>query len=178
LEFNCNGTNGNDIETGLTLASDGTLWGTTRYGGATYDGTYGSGGGTVFQITTNGVLTTLISLSAATGSQPFNATLVEGANHIIYGTTTADGAFGAGTVFRVVPPPPLITSITQLNGLVTLVWTAIPNATYRVEYAADPTSGSWTPLVPDVTAGANTAAQTDNVGSTQQRFYRVGLLLP
>jgi uncharacterized repeat protein (TIGR03803 family) len=72
--FSFNGTNGNDCESALTLASDGTLWGTTRYGGAAYDGTYGSGSGTVFQITTNGVLITLISFSPATGMQPFNAT--------------------------------------------------------------------------------------------------------
>jgi hypothetical protein len=124
------------------------------------------------------VLTTQISLSAATGSQPFNATLVEGTNHIIYGTTTADGVFGAGTVFWVVPPPPLITSITQLNGTVTLVWTAITNATYRVEYKTNLAFGSWTALVPEVTAAANTASKTDNVGSAQPRFYRVGLLLP
>jgi uncharacterized repeat protein (TIGR03803 family) len=176
--FSFNGTNGNDIESAMTLASDGTLWGTTRYGGATYDGTYGSGFGTVFQITTNGALNMLISLSPATGSQPFNATLVESANHIIYGTTTADGAFGAGTVFRVVPPPPLFTSITQLNGTVTLVWTAIPNATYRVEYQTSLTSGSWTALAPDVTAVADTASRTDIAGSDQQRFYRVELLLP
>jgi uncharacterized repeat protein (TIGR03803 family) len=173
-----NGTNGDDVESGLTLASDGTLWGTTRYGGATYDGTYGSGDGTIFQITTNGVLITLISLSLDTGTRPFNATLVEATNHIIYGTTTAGGAFGAGTVFRVVPPPLLITSITELDGTLTLVWTAITNATYRVEYKTDLTSASWTALAPDVTAMTNTASVTDNVGSDQQRFYRVSLLLP
>jgi uncharacterized repeat protein (TIGR03803 family) len=157
---------------GLVLAPDGNFYGTTGGGGT--NGNLG----TVFQITTNGVLATLISLGPATGSQPFNATLVEGANHIIYGTTTADGAFGGGTIFRVVPPPPVITSITQLSGTVTLVWTAITNATYRVEYATDPTSGSWTTLLPDVTAVADTASLTDNPGGAALRFYRVSLLLP
>jgi uncharacterized repeat protein (TIGR03803 family) len=176
--FSFNGTNGNDVESGLTLASDGTLWGTTRYGGGSYDGTYGSGNGTVFQITTNGILANVISFSLATGGQPFNATLVEAANHLIYGTTTAGGVYGAGTIFRVVSSPPLITSITQSNGTITLVWTAITNATYRVEYETDLTSGNWTPLVPDITASADTASKTDNVGNSQPRFYRVGRLLP
>lgn len=173
-----NGTNGNDVESSLTLASDGTLWGTTRYGGATFDGTYGSGNGTIFQITTNGILTTLISFSPETGTQPFNATLVEGSNHIIYGTTSSGGMFGAGTVFRIVPSPPVITSITQLNSTVTLVWTAISNTTYRVEYATDLASGNWTALTPDVTAVTNTASMTDHVSTSLRRFYRVGLLLP
>ena len=67
--FSFNGSNGNDVESALTLASDSTLWGTTRYGGASYNGTYGSGNGTILQITTNGVLTTVISLSLATGAR-------------------------------------------------------------------------------------------------------------
>jgi hypothetical protein len=108
----------------------------------------------------------------------FNATLVEGADHIIYGTTTEGGLFGAGTVLRVVPQPPLITSITVLNGTVTLDWAAITNATYRVEYETDLTSGNWTALTPAVTAPGSTASQTDNVGGTVQRFYRVVLLSP
>jgi uncharacterized repeat protein (TIGR03803 family) len=50
-----NGTNGNN-PTALTLGNDGNFYGTTVEGGTSYGGY-----GTVFQVTTNGTLHTLVS---------------------------------------------------------------------------------------------------------------------
>ena len=60
-------------------------------------GTYGDG--TVFRMTTNGTLTTLVSFNYSNGGYPY-AGLVQGADGNFYGTTADGGAYGDGTVFR------------------------------------------------------------------------------
>jgi uncharacterized repeat protein (TIGR03803 family) len=97
---------------GLVQASDGNFYGTTQYGG-------GSGYGTVFQITTNGMLTTLYSFG---GSRPYDAEapvagLVQGSDGNLYGTTFAGGRLapsGYGTMFRVSTNGTYDTSYTSL----------------------------------------------------------------
>jgi uncharacterized repeat protein (TIGR03803 family) len=91
----------------LIRGKDGALYGTTDFGG-TYDD------GTVFRLTTNGVLTTLYSFGvntdAGTGTAldgSFPATgLIQASDNALYGTTTSGGTQdlnngGDGTVFRV-----------------------------------------------------------------------------
>ncbi|MGO8680670.1 MAG: choice-of-anchor tandem repeat GloVer-containing protein [Limisphaerales bacterium] len=77
----------------LTLGTDGNFYGTTCAGGGYEDGT-------VFKVTTNGTLTTLVSFNGADGYNP-QAALTLGIDGNFYGTTaeTADG--GYGTVFKV-----------------------------------------------------------------------------
>jgi uncharacterized repeat protein (TIGR03803 family) len=85
---------------GALVFSSGNFYGTTRYGGQ-----YGSStsGGTVFEITPSGTLTTLYSFcaqsSCADGSEP-KGTLVQGANGDFYGTTLLGGTHNQGTVFQ------------------------------------------------------------------------------
>jgi uncharacterized repeat protein (TIGR03803 family) len=86
----------------LTLGNDGNIYGTTTYGGAV--GTscyYSAGGGTVFKITPNGVLTTLYEFCVQSictdGASP--ASLVQGTDGDFYGTTTEGGAGGCGTTY-------------------------------------------------------------------------------
>ncbi len=86
----------------LVEGSDGSFYGTTCGGGT-------DGEGTVFKITTNGVLDTIVSFVGASGA-PF-AGLVVGRDGNFYGTTQVGGTFGAGTVFRV----------TTNGGLTTLI---------------------------------------------------------
>jgi uncharacterized repeat protein (TIGR03803 family) len=94
-----NGTNGANPSAGLTLGNDGSFYGTTVVGGIT-NSTYTGGMGTVFKVTTNGMLTTLVAFSYANGASP-SAGLTLGNDGNFYGTTGAGGSGGSGTVFKV-----------------------------------------------------------------------------
>jgi len=84
----------------LILASDGSFYGTTNFGGAYPTcGTYQPPGcGTAFQLTLRGTLTTLHSFDGTDGNQPY-AGLLQDTNGIFYGTTYEGGATDNGTVF-------------------------------------------------------------------------------
>src|SRR5436190_100386 len=79
----------------LTLGPDGNFYGTTFEGGSSLVGT-------VFQVTTDGALRTLVSFaeSSARGAYPY-AALTLGPDGNFYGTTTEGGSSDLGTVFRV-----------------------------------------------------------------------------
>ena len=93
-----NTTNGANPVAGLTLAPDGSFYGTTAYGG-TNDVANG-GDGTVFRVTTNGTLTRLISFNGTNGANPL-AGLALSTNGSLYGTTSGGGTDGSGTIFKV-----------------------------------------------------------------------------
>jgi uncharacterized repeat protein (TIGR03803 family) len=93
---------------GLVQGSDGNFYGTTEYGGA-------SGDGTVFQVTINGTLATLVSFNGTNGSHPV-AALVQGSDGNFYGTTEFGGTNGnSGTVFQMTPGG-VLTTLVSFNG--------------------------------------------------------------
>lgn len=97
--FSFNGTNGAWPCALLVRGIDDSFIGTTETGGLGYNGTPAYGNGTVFRITTNGTLTTLVFFNGTNGVNP-SAGLVQGTDGNFYGTTTWGGAHGSGTVFR------------------------------------------------------------------------------
>jgi len=116
--INFNGTNGANPLAALTLGPDGYFYGTTEYGGsnigiASLDA--GLGGGTVFRMTTNGILTTLANFAATNGTNP-RAGLTWGPDGNLYGTTANGGPNGLpyGTLFRVTTGGAL-TTLTNFN---------------------------------------------------------------
>jgi len=97
------GNDGGNCYGGLLLASDGNLYGTTENGGV-----YGLG--TVFRITTDGTLATLVSFDGYQGANP-ECTLIQGTDGHLYGTTQNGGTNGWGAIFRLSLDSPL--QITQ-----------------------------------------------------------------
>jgi uncharacterized repeat protein (TIGR03803 family) len=93
-------TNGANSSAGLTMGPDGNFYGTTGGFYGTTGGGGSSGYGTVFRVTTNGVLTSLASLTNTNGANPYSA-LTLGPDGNFYGTTVYGGSSGIGTVFRV-----------------------------------------------------------------------------
>jgi len=78
---------------GLVQATNGYFYGTTALGGA-------NGGGTIFEITPKGKLTTLYSFTGGTDGY-YPLWLVQGTNGDFYGTTNFGGGDGYGTVFKI-----------------------------------------------------------------------------
>jgi uncharacterized repeat protein (TIGR03803 family) len=87
------GADGSSPNAALIEGQDGNFYGTTLIGGGP------DGGGTVFQITPQGILTTLHAFTYADGITPLGS-LVQGYDGSLYGTTSQDGANGPGTVFK------------------------------------------------------------------------------
>jgi uncharacterized repeat protein (TIGR03803 family) len=106
-QTNC--TDGAEPFAGLVQATDGNLYGTTIVGGANFP-TYP--GGTVFEITPSGKLTTLYSFCSQTnctdGTEPAGL-LIQATDGGLYGTTLGGGANGYGTVFKITPSGKLTT---------------------------------------------------------------------
>ena len=105
-----NGTNGANPEATLIQGVDGNFYGTT------YNGGTNGGYGTVFQMTPNGALTTLVSFNNTNGANPQCALVLCGDGNF-YGTTSAGGTNGDnGTVFRMTASGAL-TSLHSFGGL-------------------------------------------------------------
>jgi uncharacterized repeat protein (TIGR03803 family) len=112
-----NGQNGYSPLGRLIQASDSLFYGTTYLGGDGYHQTsypYTMGSGTVFSITTNGVLNRLFSFSSTNGANPCGA-LLEVTNGLFYGTTSSGGSSGAGTIFQITSGGTL-TTLVNFNG--------------------------------------------------------------
>lgn len=94
------GSDGANPNAGVTVGGTGTLYGTTAIGGT-------SGHGTVYKLVQKGSGWTLDPLYEFTGGSDGDtplAGLAIGRNGAFYGTTSAGGSSGGGTVFEVRPP--------------------------------------------------------------------------
>ncbi|MGA2281541.1 MAG: YDG domain-containing protein, partial [Verrucomicrobiota bacterium] len=117
----------------------------------------------------NGIGVTVSGLTL-TGASATNYTLAQPVE------LTANITAKALTITSV--PTPVITSIGLTNGVVTLAWNSVASGIYRVQYIDNLNGTGWNDLLPDVTATGLTTTQTNVVGSTAQRFYRIKLFNP
>jgi uncharacterized repeat protein (TIGR03803 family) len=168
------GNDGGGPEAGLVQGSDGNFYGTTSGGGA-------GGFGTVFKISTNGALTTLYSFTGGNDGALPVAALVQGSDGNFYGTTSAGGAGGAGTVFRltIVPEPPL--SIILFGADVIVTWptnyAGFDVSGYTLQSSTKLSSAVWNNISPNpiVIDGQNVVVGP--ITGTQQ-FFRLSQRLP
>jgi uncharacterized repeat protein (TIGR03803 family) len=95
--YTFSGSDGSYPVGGLLFGPGGALYGTTQQGGVNNDGT-------VFKLSPDGSgFQTLYSFSGADGYQP-DATLIQGADGSLYGTTQQGGVYGLGTAFQLIVP--------------------------------------------------------------------------
>jgi uncharacterized repeat protein (TIGR03803 family) len=149
----------------LTFGTDGKFYGTTEYGGA-------NGYGTVFQITTNGVLTTLHSFTwQDTGPESY-AALVQGTNGNFYIACEGAGSgYSPGTILRLTVPPAFL-SMKATGKAWTFTWSGETGQKYQLQYNASLCSTGWTNLGNPITATGPVINALDPSPAGDQRFYR------
>lgn len=127
--FSFGGTNGSKPQGNVCFGKDGNFYGTTSSGGSTYPGSGADGEGTVFKLTTNGVMTTLKVFQGIysggfyyyDGALPY-AKLCLANDGTLYGTTSSGGGytntkftFGFGEVFKVATNG-VVSAVASFNG--------------------------------------------------------------
>ena len=167
-------TDGANPSAGLVEGSDGNFYGTT-YNGGKYGPVSDEHYGTVFQISTNGSLTTLHFFTGGSDGAGPQGALVQGSDGNFYGTTSGDLSGGAGTVFRLTIVPEF-QAVTLTNGTLSLTWSTEAGGTYQPQFSSDLGSSNWANLGGALTAAGATLSATDSVTNGPRRFYRVVLL--
>jgi uncharacterized repeat protein (TIGR03803 family) len=172
------GNDGANPVAGLVQGGDGTLYGTTTYG---YYGVT-SGNGTVFAINANGTdFTTLHRFSTSSTNSSGVYTNSDGANpqaalilsgNTLYGTASAGGSSGDGTVFSLTLPvrPQLTITLSATNVILTWPTNAVG---FTLEFATSLVSPIvWTTNSSPLIVINNQNVVTNPITRTQQ-FYRV-----
>jgi uncharacterized repeat protein (TIGR03803 family) len=170
--FNFHSTDGAKPVAKMIFGPDGNLYGTTAGGGLSNTK---NGFGTVFRITTNGIFTPLVLFQGTNGSDP-QAPLAIGADGNLYGTTTAGGTGGGGTIFRIVLAPHLSGVAKLANGSRVVTGTGPASSPFRLWASTDISRpiASWTLLTNSFFAADGTFSFTDTgAAAIPVRFYRV-----
>ncbi|HXD00888.1 MAG TPA: MBG domain-containing protein, partial [Verrucomicrobiae bacterium] len=124
------------------------------------------------------------TIAVVSGSPNLSTTAIPGSPVGSYPVTMTGGTLSAtnymfalnnGTL-TVTATAPTILGITHSGGNVLITWSALSNATYRVQYLPAFPGTNWQNLTPDVTATNVTASAADSPGNIGQRYYRVMVL--
>ncbi|MGH7972335.1 MAG: choice-of-anchor tandem repeat GloVer-containing protein, partial [Limisphaerales bacterium] len=171
---------------GLSANSDGlrptsslVLQGNALYGTTFSGGVHGYG--TVFRINTDGSAFANLHNFAGDGDGANPATELVLSDNTLYGTTTAGGLSGFGTIFALtlpIPPAALTISVPEQlpNHQFQMLVNGSAGQTYTVQMSTNIALSNWMPiLVTNATSGE--FLFTDPTPTNQQRFYRV-LLRP
>jgi uncharacterized repeat protein (TIGR03803 family) len=173
--FNFHFTDGEQPTTKMTIAADGSLYGTTGFGGSTLNDPTSTGLGTVFRITSNGLFTSLFQFQGTNGSNPA-ASLTLGPDGNLYGSTANGGPGGGGTIFRIILTPMFTGLARGSNGNVLLNGSGPPGCPYSL-LASDSISAplaAWTSLTMGTFSADGTFSFPDNGAAlVPTRFYRL-----
>jgi len=117
--YSFGGIDGTYPVAGLVQGSDGNLYGTTSGGGTYSADFYGNfyTYGTVFKISTNGAFTSLYSFTGTNDGANPEASLVQGSDGNLYGTTAVGGTNDSGTVFEINPDGTGFTTIYTFSAI-------------------------------------------------------------
>jgi uncharacterized repeat protein (TIGR03803 family) len=160
--FSTNAFDGQTPE-GIVQGRDGRLYGTTQSGG---DGNLG----TVFQINPNGTgYAVIYSFVGADGEGPL-APPIQGLDGALYGTLSAGGTNGAGTVFRLALSPGEFTATAMLPGRVFQYAINAGALDYRIDASTDLLT--WVTLTNVLNASGQIRFTDPNAASFPRRFYR------
>jgi uncharacterized repeat protein (TIGR03803 family) len=107
-----NSTDGDEPEADLVRDSSGNLYGTTAQGGSP------KGDGTIFEVVKgSGTITVLYNFNGSTdGKTPVSDLLMDGSGNL-FGTTSAAGANGEGTIFELPKGGSAVTTLASFSGL-------------------------------------------------------------
>jgi uncharacterized repeat protein (TIGR03803 family) len=158
------------------LGKDGNFYGTTDGGGDFVIG------GTVFQITPSGILTTLYSFTGGGDGRGPLARLIQGSDGALYGTTgyggsTANCSLGCGTVFRLCLPQTVSAnpsaSIQFVGTSPVLTISTAAGQTYQLQTRDSLTTGNWTNSGSPISGIGGPLRTTNSAGPLPpQRFFR------
>jgi uncharacterized repeat protein (TIGR03803 family) len=167
----------------LVEGTDGNLYGSTSQGGPRTS--FPTGGwdhvGTLFRMTPQGKLTTLVFFNGRNGLYP-RGNLVQAGDGSFYGTTftiLTNSSYGNGEIFRLTVPgadAPKIISTANSETAVTLNWLTLRGRSYQVQAATDLTLTNWTNIGGPIAATNTLATASGLLGPERQRFYRVALM--
>jgi len=163
---------------GIVQANDGYIYGCTYDGGWDYDF------GTVFRLdptrgctnsgwNTCGNFTALFLFAeTASGARPY-AGLVQGADGNLYGTTAFGGSHGAGNIFRVIMPGPLLSLNAQPSASNQVILSWRTNFTgFTLQSSGDPMSTNWFDCVVTPAISGGRFFVTNGMSSGAQ-FFRL-----
>lgn len=156
----------------LLRGQDGTYYGTTILGGEAISVPRG----TVFQLTTNGLFTVLVSFGFdLNGASPY-CSLAQGADGSLYGTTFDQGAGLKGTVFRLDSAPSKLQAQVG-NGSLQLSWRAWLGKSYQVQFKTNLAQLEWADYS-SASAATNGVMTVEDSVSAGSRIYRLKQILP
>lgn len=155
----------------LLQASDGNFYGTS--GGGDYTNQFGFGYGTIFRMTPDGSLTSLVSFNGTNGSFPFGG-MIQGSDGNFYGTTMRGGVSNSGTIFRLnlsLPAPaPVIAS--QPRPLMAAVGS---NTTFSVTVGGGSLTYQWRFNGGNINGATNSSLTINNVRAANVGNYSVAV---
>jgi uncharacterized repeat protein (TIGR03803 family) len=143
-----NPSHGDQPRGGLVIGSDGAFYGTASSSGQFNEGT-------IFRVTTNGLLTTLVPFAGTNGANPFG-TLVQGSDGAFYGTAQKGGSLGGGNVYRLAVFSRIL-SVERVGDAWNVSFSGVEGETYRLLRSTN-LSGPWNTLT-NITLGPDGSGQ-------------------
>ncbi|MGO8673987.1 MAG: choice-of-anchor tandem repeat GloVer-containing protein [Capsulimonadaceae bacterium] len=167
------GMDGLNPQGSLIQGSDGNIYGSTTMGGASMgSGPVNDGYGTLFRVSTGGVLNTLHSFNGSDGVFPESG-VIQGSDGNLYGTapTTILGVYGGSVYVLVLSQSPANLTATAGNQQVSLSWTPAAGASSYNIYRGTAAGGE--SAAPIETSETNTSFTDIGLVNGTSYYYQV-----